>query len=420
MHIYFSGIGGAGLGPLAEIAQDAGFDVSGSDLNESLMTHELEGRGVDIVYEQTREAITAEHTVNPIDWLVYTSALADDHPELVFARENGIRISKRDEFLAQFLLDMGLYLIAVAGTHGKTTTTGMLIWAANQLGLPISYSIGTTIPFGPSGKFDKNAKYFVYECDEYDRNFLQFHPKISILPSVDYDHADIFPTRDDYKDAFRDFIDQSNETIMYKNTFDYLQPLRDENILVFDHKPGFDEIGLAGQIRRNNAYLAAQVLKAIDDWDDAKIYAALSGFPGVGRRYEQLTSGLISDYAHHPTEVAATMQMALESNPNVIVVYEPHQNARQVEIADQYRDVFAGAKHIYWLPTYLPPGDRENAKTVLSPADLIAKLSDPTIAEPAEMDDDLWTAIETHIEAGDLVVGMSAGNLDRWLRDHLE
>ena len=419
MHVYFSGIGGSGLGPLAEIAQDADYQVSGSDLRESLITHQLETRGIDVVFDQSAEAIAAEHMTNPIDWFVYTSALAKDHPELAFAKENGIRISKRDEFLSEFLKEQGLELIAIAGTHGKTTTTGMAIWAAEQLGLPISYAIGTTISFGPSGKFDPKAKYFVYECDEYDRNFLAYHPSIAILPSVDYDHADIFKTVDEYKDAFRQFIDQSEQTIMYKNTFDYLQPLNNKNIEIFDHQPDINEIAMAGQMRRNNAYLVAQALKTINDWGEPEINNALASFPGVGRRFEELTSGLISDYAHHPTEIEATLKMALEINPNVIVVYEPHQNQRQMELSDEYRDVFAGAKHVYWLPTFMPAGDREHTNQILSPQDLITKLADPSIAEPAEMNDDLWTAIETHIEGGDLVVGMSAGDLDAWLRERL-
>jgi len=438
MHIYFCGIGGAGLGPLAEVAQDAGFKVSGSDLKESLVSLELEKRGVDVVYEQTTGSIAAEHAVNPIDWFVYTSALADNHPELQFARANNIRVSKRDEFLAEFLRERNLELIAIAGTHGKTTTTGMMIWAALELKLPISYSIGTTISFGPSGKFDPTAKYFIYECDEYDRNFLHFYPKIAILPSVDYDHADIFPTVDDYKSAFRQFIDQSDQAIMFKNTFDYLQPLGNDDLLVIDHQTSYEEIKLAGQARRDDAYLVAQALKLINDYDESEINKILGKFPGTNRRFEQLVPGLISDYAHHPTEIAATIEAAREVNPNIIAIYEPHQNMRQHELRDQYRDVFIGAKHIYWLPTFIPPGDRESLRhsgldpessdkldspiksandKILTPQDLISKLKNPEIAEPAKMNDDLWTTIQTHIATGDLVVAMSAGDLDAWLRE---
>lgn len=416
-HIYFSGIGGAGLGPLAEIAQDAGFNVSGSDLRESLFTNQLEKRGMDIVFEQTRNNIEAENLTNPIDWLVYSSALTKDHSELVYAQENDIKISKRDEFLNEFLQAQSLQLIAVAGTHGKTTTTSMLIWAFEQLGLPISYSIGTTISFGPSGKYNPDSKYFIYEADEYDRNFLNFNPKISILPSVDYDHADIYKTVDEYKDAFRQFISQSEMTLMFKQTEDYLAPVNGD-FISYDHSTPINEISLPGQVRRDDAYLVKQTLLQIGDFDEAKINKILSEYPGSGRRFEKLMPGLISDYAHHPVEIKATIEMGLEVNPNLIVVYQPHQNERQLQLIDEYKDIFKGVKQLYWLPTYSPPGDREKHDKIFQPKDFIEKL-DNINAVPAEMNTELWQAVEAHIAGGDLVVAMSAGDLDAWLRSKL-
>ena len=414
-HIYFSGIGGAGLGPLAEIAWDAGNKVSGSDLNESLFTKELEKRGVDIVFEQTKHSIDAENLTNPIDWIVYSSALSTTHPELVFAKENNIKISKRDEFINSFLKEKGLQLIAIAGTHGKTTTTGMLIWACNQLGLPISYSIGTTLNFGPSGKYDPNSKYFIYEADEYDRNFLKFNPTISVLPSVDYDHSDIYKTVDDYKLAFKQFINQSGKTLMFKETEEYLSPINSDYI-AYDHKTTIKEISLPGQVRRDDAFLVKQVLMQIDDFSEEEINEVLGKYPSSGRRFEKLFPGLITDYAHHPTEIKATVEMGLEVNKNLVVVYEPHQNERQLKTINQYKDIFKNVKHLYWLPTYLPPGDREKTDSILQPKDFINKLEN-TKASATKMDDELWQSIETHIAAGDLVIAMSAGPLDKWLRE---
>ncbi|MDL2327666.1 Mur ligase domain-containing protein [Ruminococcaceae bacterium OttesenSCG-928-A11] len=417
-HIYFSGIGGAGLGPLAEIAQDAGYKVSGSDIRESLVSKELERRDIDVVYQQDKESIEAENITDPIDWLVYTSSLADNHPELEFARENGIKISKRDEFLSEFIKENNLDLIAIAGTHGKTTTTGMLIWACNELNLPVSYSIGTTILFGPSGKYDKNSKYFVYEADEYDRNFLKFYPKISVLPSVDYDHADIYKTKEDYKSAFRQFINQSELTIMFKDTHDYLQPLEDENLLVFDHETSINEINLAGQIRRDDAYLVKQVLLQISDVSEDIINEVLSKFPGTNRRFEELASNLYTDYAHHPAEIKATIDIAKELNDNVVIIYQPHQNERQLKMIDEYKDIFNGVKQLYWLPTFMPAGDREKSDKILQPEDFLKILKNIS-AKPAEMNDDLWDAIEVHLASGDIVIAMSAGTLDAWLREKL-
>ncbi|MDR1197199.1 MAG: Mur ligase domain-containing protein [Candidatus Nomurabacteria bacterium] len=417
MHIYFSGIGGAGLGPLAEIAQDAGFVVSGSDVHESLATKELEQRGIDVVFEQTESNIKAEHLASLIDWLVYTSALPDDHPELVFARQNGIRISKRDEFLSEFLADKKLKLIAVAGTHGKTTTTGMLIWALQQLEVPLSYSIGTVTSFGSAGKFDPAAKFFVYEADEYDRNFIKFQPALSLLPAVDYDHPDIYQTVEDYQQAFRQFMAQSDLTILSADTAKYLEPL-EANYEIFDHHADFSEIALPGQFDRDDAYLASRAIKKITDFSDAEIFQALSTYPGVGRRFEKLADGLYSDYAHHPSEIKAVIAKALELNPRLVVIYEPHQNQRQLQFADDYQTVFAGASQLFWLPTFMPAGDREKADKVLQPADFIKTLKNIE-ADPAAMDDQLWDTILDYIASGYLVLGLSAGNLDAWLRGRL-
>jgi UDP-N-acetylmuramate--alanine ligase len=127
MNIYFSGLGGVGIGPLVEIAKDAGHTVMGSDLGESLATDELRAEGITLNIGQDGTFLRACHEATPLDWFVHTAALPDDHPELVLARQLGIRISKRDEFLAYIIQEKDLKLIAISGTHGKTTTTGMMV-----------------------------------------------------------------------------------------------------------------------------------------------------------------------------------------------------------------------------------------------------------------------------------------------------
>jgi len=144
MHVFFSGIGGTGIGPLALIAKQTGHEVSGSDIKDSQYIKYLRKKGLEGIYVgQTSEQIAAVHTQKPIDWFVYSSALPLDnpnHPELAFCQQNNIRTSKRDEFLNEILSQKKMKLIAIAGTHGKTTTTAMVIWLFKQLGLPISYS----------------------------------------------------------------------------------------------------------------------------------------------------------------------------------------------------------------------------------------------------------------------------------------
>ena len=168
MNIYFSGIGGVGLGPLAEIAHDAGHIVHGSDMQESLTTRELQERGIPVSTDQTGDYLMYCHRQQSIDWFVYTAGLPSDHPELLKARELGLHLAKRDELINYIIGEKGLKLIAIAGTHGKTTTTAMMVWVFRQLNIPVSFSIGATTSFAPSGYFDPNSRYFVYECDEFD------------------------------------------------------------------------------------------------------------------------------------------------------------------------------------------------------------------------------------------------------------
>lgn len=417
MRIYFSGIGGVGIGPLAEIAHDAGYDVIGSDMAKSPITVQLEQRGIDVVIGQDGSQIAHAHESAPIEWFVYTSALPDNHPELVYARDQGIRHSKRDEFLAEFLSRHNLQLIAVAGTHGKTTTTGQFMYALRQLGIPLSYSIGTTVSWGPSGLFDSASKHFVYECDEYDRNFLHFEPALSIITALDYDHVDTYPAENDYRDAFVQFLQQSSQSLMWEKDLRYLQTDPVANIEAYDDLMDLSHISLPGDHIRHNAFLVQRALQRLfPDIDESRIVDAINSFPGTSRRFEKLADNLYSDYGHHPTEIAATLQMAKEVSDKVALVYQPHQNVRQHEILHEYTDeVFKNADVIYWLPTYL---SREDPNLeVLTPQQLTAQLSKQV--HEVEMNDALKNSIEDLRSKGFLVLTMGAGSIDNWVRQQL-
>lgn len=420
MRIYFSGIGGVGIGPLAEIAHDAGYEVAGSDIAHGLMTEELEERGIEIAYSQSGAFLGDWHQQKPIDWFVHTAALPDDHPELTLARELGIRTAKRDELLAEIIKQKDLKLIAVAGTHGKTTTTGMLVWALQQLGLPVSYSIGTTLSWGPSGHFDPASEYFVYECDEFDRNFLHFQPHLIIITALDYDHPDTYPSPEDYRLAFVQFIEQSNYTLLWEKDLRYLQqPDIPASYSAFDELMDLSRITLAGDHTRHNAFLVLEALERIKQSEQARggdeKLAVINSFPGTARRFEKLADNLYSDYGHHPAEITATLQMARELSDHVALVYQPHQNIRQHEIRHQYTDeVFADADNIYWLPTHLSRED--SSLTVLTPEELTSPLSKVHIAD---LNDQLWDDIQRHMDAGHLVLCMGAGSIDGWARKQL-
>ncbi|HPF30930.1 MAG TPA: Mur ligase domain-containing protein [Candidatus Saccharibacteria bacterium] len=414
MNIYFSGIGGVGIGPLAEIAHDAGHNVIGSDNEESLMTKELRKRGVNISNTQDGSFLMANHHDRPIDWFIYTSALPEDHSELVLAKKLGIHIAKRDELLNYIISEKELKLIAIAGTHGKTTTTGMMIWTFKKLDIPVSYSIGTTIKFGSSGKFDPNSEYLIYECDEFDRNFLNFSPFISLITSLDYDHPDTYPTKKEYLEAFRQFATQSQHIITWDNQ--HAELYKDmPQVKIIDSKNSNDNLKLIGEHNRRNATLVQEALWEIGI--ETSTDEILSKFPGTGRRFEKMVENIYSDYGHHPTEIEATLQLASELSKHVVLVYQPHQNIRQHELQHEYTDQFEKAEKIYWLPTYLA---RENPNLpILKPKDLIVNITNNDKVIISDFNDELWNAIENDRKKGKLIIFMGAGEVDNWLRKKL-
>jgi UDP-N-acetylmuramate--alanine ligase len=426
MHIFFSGIGGGAIGPLAIMAKQAGYEVSGSDKQESLYIDNLRKQGINPLIGQTTEDIAKLHAEHPIDWVVYSSAIPKEnpnHPELVFAEEHGIKHSKRDELLNILIKDNDLKLIAIAGTHGKTTTTAMVVWLFRELGQKISYSVGAKMPFGPQGHFEPGSTYFVYECDEFDRNFLAFHPHFSLITGISWDHHEIFPTREDYNQAFQEFISQSEKVIIWDRDLQYLDQPMDDHLYVADlADPTIDSISLDGRFNREDAWMAIRTVAGLTGKSFEELRKIIETFPGSKQRMELLAPGLYTNYAHTPEKIrggmSAAKEIAAKQNKDLVVIYEPLTNRRQHYIKEDYKDCFEGAKKLYWVPTYLAREDP--TQELLKPADLIPYLDNAAIAEPAELDDALMQKIHQHLDNGDLVVAMGAsggGSMDEWLRD---
>ncbi len=408
--IYISGISGTGMGPLALMAKSAGIEVCGSDLYEGAIYPELEEAEIEVKIGKQDGEFLQKKLREGVDWFVYTSALPEDHAELVLAKKSGIKCTKRDDLTAFLVEKLGLKMLAVAGTHGKTTTTSMIIWASIKLGLPVAYIVGTTLGFATSGAYHSDDKYFIYEADEYDRNFLKFHPWTALITCVSYDHADIYKTPEDYKNAFLQFESQSEKVVKNGEI--------DDNI--------FDKI--AGKVRREDASLAmAGILAICEDLklqgksvpEKEKIVRVLNEFPGVGRRFEKLADGVYTDYAHHPEEILAVLDVAreeaeLKGKNGVVVVYQPHQNIRQHEVRDEYKEVFRDVDKIFWLPTFL---SREDPNLpILTPEDFARDIEN---AEAAEMDNDLVEQLREYVQKNYLIILMSAGTADEWLRENL-
>ena len=222
---------------------------------------------------------------------------------------------------------------------------------ASSSACPVSYSIGTTLSWGPSGKFDPSSEYFVYECDEFDRNFLHFTPFLSLITSIEHDHPDTYPTEESYFEAFSQFADQSKHVIGWKHDLHALGfassswRLADDEVLPHARYLAF--------ITAKTPRLSQR--RSSESSETANIPRSIDSFPGTARRFEKLARQSLQrlrPYALRNYSNASDGTTNLSDH--VVLVYQPHQNVRQYEIREQYTDeVFTDAERIYWLPTYL-------------------------------------------------------------------
>jgi UDP-N-acetylmuramate--alanine ligase len=292
-----------------------------------------------------------------------------------------------------------------------------------QLRLPISYSVGAKMSFADMGHYEPGSKYFVYEADEFDRNFLAFHPFLSIITGIDWDHPDIYPTRESYNEAFCEFLNQSSNTVLWNADTKRLGVTPQDHQTVLDEADASIDraMSLAGLVNRQNAWEVVQAVHMLTNAPIEDLVAHLNEFPGVSRRFEQIIPNLYTDYAHTPPKIRGALQLAHEvAGDNVVVVYEGLHNTRQHFIKDDLKHLFDSVKQLYIVPSYLAREDKSLA--LLTPEDLKALLDEETQkrTEAMELNDALESSIQEHLSAGDLVLCVTAGgghSLDEWLRE---
>lgn len=427
MHIFFSGIGGSGIGPLSIMAKALGYEVSGSEKINSHYIDYLKQKGIhNIIFEQSYFSISEIHQEKPIDWLVYSSAVSIEQPnslEIQFCIDHGIKATKRCDFINHIIDFQNQQLIAVAGSHGKSTTTAMIIWLLKALNIPSNYLVGAKLNFADSGCYEKNAKLFVYEADEYDRNFLAFYPYISAITGMEWDHPDTYLTNDAYVSAFNSFVKQSRSVILWKSdNTNFAQEICPHLRVLEDEDHQINAICLTGSVNRRNAWQAIHVVHDLTRTPIQQLIQIVNVFPGVSRRFEKIRDNLYTDYAHTPPKIRGALGIAHEiAGEHVIVIYEGFQNVRQHFIKSHLFDIFDDVKLVYIVPTYLARED--SSLEVLEPMKLRDYLSDRAKekTEPAELNADLRVKIQNHLNTGDLVLGLSAGtsnSVDEWLRKH--
>jgi len=423
-HIHFVAIGGAGINPLAKFARLAGFRISGSDLRSNEYIEKLQEEGVAIHITSALSGLKNE-LANDIDWVVYSSAVSlnEENKEFFeFLDQNNIKHSKRDKFLDFIIKENKQKLIAIAGTHGKTTTTTMVAWLMKNLNLKANYILPAEVEFGDSVNFDKDNEYLIYEADEFDKNFLSFNPYITLISGISWDHQEIYPSVEEYNNAFIKFLNNSNNAYMFERDAEYLNHKADNIVVLSNESEHLNNFTLKGKYNREDAFLAAIAVSQEFNVKIDQCIKILNEFKGLHRRMEEITSNLYTDYAHTPEKIKAAInvakEMVEESKQRLVVVYEPLTNRRQTYIKHKYADVFMGVDQLYWIPSYLA---RENPlDKILTPKELIEYMENKNIASPLKISE-LRQIIDMHLQKGDFILCMSGGganSLDEWLREN--
>ena len=443
-HYHFIGIGGTGLSAIARVLLERGNIVSGSDMILSPLAMEIQQLGA-VVYEGHH----AEQVAGA-DVVIRSSAIGDDNVEVIEARAQGIPVYKRIDFLQQ--LTTGFQLIAVAGTHGKTTTTAMTAWVLEQLGLDPSYIIGGTSKDLHSNAHAGRGKYFVIEADEYDFMFLGLTPNYLIITNIEHDHPDCYPTREAYQEAFRKLVRRMPSdglllvcadspsayaignwagryvTVKYYGT----NPSAQYQIANVHHEPYsgvcfdmyfpngtaiYEKMSIPGN---HNALNAGAVLALLSNMSLSPKLAsqALTHFSGTGRRFDILGAfqgvTLIDDYGHHPTEIHSTVQAARARFPHhrLITVWQPHTYSRTQQLFNDYLDAFEGSDVVIVTEIY---ASREKLQDYSS--ELIAsQIHHPDVHFIASLSD-VTAYLLRELKSGDVVLVLSAGDANQINQD---
>lgn len=444
--IHFVGIGGAGMSGIAEVLKNQGYDVSGSDIRDSAVTARLRAMDVD-VYIGHR----AENT-DQADVVVVSSAVAGDNPEVVSARERRVPIVPRAEMLAEIMRYR--HGIAVAGTHGKTTTTSLIASVLGEAGLDPTFVIGGKLNSAGTNAQLGGSRYLVAEADESDASFLHLTPVISVVTNIEADHMDTYGGDvEKLKQTFVDFLHNLpfyGVSVMCVDD-DYVQEIiprisraiitygidnpdadyRAENITSDGLKTRFlvrrpggrpdlqVELKMPG--RHNVLNALATIAVATDEGvDDQAICRGLAGFAGVGRRFQvygeyqtpKAAATLVDDYGHHPTEVEAVIRAAREAWPQrrIVMLYQPHRYTRTRDLYEDFVRVLSEVDGLLLMDVY------SAGEPAIPGADgraLCRSIRQRGKVEPVFVEDnrEIESLLANVLQDGDLLITQGAGDI---------
>ncbi|MDR0516689.1 MAG: UDP-N-acetylmuramate--L-alanine ligase [Fibromonadaceae bacterium] len=436
---YFIGIGGAGMSGIAELLHHTGFEVSGSDMQSSQQTLYLQNLGIKVFIGHEAENISGAELV------VYSSAVHEDNPEMQYARRCGIPIIRRAEMLGELMRLK--YTLAVAGTHGKSSTTSLLGSILEEAGEDPTVIVGGIVQGKGSGTTIGKGPYLVAESDEFDRSFLQMQPSSALITNIDADHLDTYENLDCIKEAFVQF---ANKVPFYGQVVLCIDDIGCQSVLSRLSKPvityGFSphatysvkncrysELGaefevicrgnsvgefsirLLGRHNVQNA-VGALALATEESISVDVSKKALAAFAGVKRRMEfkgKAKGALVfDDYAHHPTEVSATLAAFRDSFPDkrIIAVFQPHLYSRTRDHAEEFGIVFGNSDILLVCDVY---GSREQPIEGIS-GELIFDFAHSRGHKNAHFigaKENALKFLENEMKDGDLIVTMGAGSI---------
>ncbi len=431
--VHFLGIGGSGASAAAAIAQAQGFEVTGCDLDpHNEFTSIFQPDQLLTGHSSKHLACNLSGYRTNVDILAVTPAifsLDPDNPELLAGKEKNIPILTWQQFLGEYLAK-DKFVIAVCGTHGKTTTTAMIAKLLEDAGLDPTVELGAIVPKWKTNYRIGSGKYFVVEADEFNDNFLHLKPDIIVVTNIEMDHPEYFKDFEAVKESFKKFLLQTKEAVVanltdpgaaevvkvvmkapQKNKVQYLDYSKNE--LGVDLK-------IPGGFNRLNAKAAMQV-GLILGINPQMIQKSLSGYTGVGRRFEHIGqfkgAEIYSDFGHHPTEIQKTMEVTREKFPNqrILLVYQPHMFSRTKALFDDFVKVFQKlpVDEAFIIDIY---PSREIDTGLVTSRQLVEAIHKHSVSYIGSTSQTL-ERLKTQIEPGDIVFFMSAGDTDKLAKE---
>mgnify|MGYP000033825676 CR=1 FL=1 len=435
--IYFIGINGIGMSGLAKIMKCKGYDVKGADICTNYVTEELLSMGITVYNEHDEENVKGS------DYVIASTAIKENNPELSYAKNNGITLLKRGELLAKLLnRETG---IAVAGTHGKTTTSSML--SAVMLSKDPTIVVGGILPEIKSNARPGKSEYFIAEADESDNSFLYIKPKYSVVTNVEPDHLEHHGTYENIKRSFEKFIDSTEKlallckdcteipelNIKNKNIIWY-SVKREEahifatNIRVVDGHTKYEvikngknlgefELSIPGEHNVSNSlpviYLAHEM-----NCNMETVKERLLDFKGANRRYQVIYDNnirIIDDYAHHPTEIKVTIDAAQETEKGKItLIFQPHRYSRTKFFFDDFAKALGKIDNLILLPIYAASEDNTYGVTSESLAEKIG--NGTRVCSEEEIEE----MIRNNKDTNDTYIFMGAGSISKLAHDIID